>query len=69
MLKQVHRYVAWNEELEVQGSGARVTAEKICQNEAEFMEQIPHYDRGLRYVTENGRSFREYYDKETGLWE
>lgn len=66
--KKVLRYVVFDEELEIRGSGTNITFEQYCAEESEAMEALKSHDRLLRYVSENGRTFREYYNKDTGEW-
>lgn len=67
--KKVLRYVVFDEEPETCGSGSTVTFEQYFTEESAAMEALWHHDRLLRYVSEGGRTFREYYNKDTGEWE
>lgn len=67
--KKVLWYVVFDEELEIQGSGTNITFEQYFTEESDAMEALKSHDRLLRYVSENGRTFREYYHKDTGEWD
>lgn len=66
--KKVLRYVVFDEEPEIRGSGSTITFEQYFTDESAVMEALKSHDRLLRYVSENGRTFREYFNKDTGEW-
>lgn len=66
--KRILAYVVFDEEPEILGSGSTITFEQSFKDEASAMDALKHHDRLLRYVSENGRGYREYFDKETGTW-
>lgn len=66
--KKVLRYVVFDEELEVRGSGTTIVFEQFFTEESAAMDALKNHDRLLRYVSENGRTFREYFNKDTGEW-
>jgi hypothetical protein len=67
--KKILRYVVFDEELEVRGSWTNITFEQYFTEEGAAMEALKGHDRMLRYVSENGRTFREYYNKDSGEWD
>ena len=66
--KKVLRYVVLDEEPEILGSGSNITFETSFIEENAAMDALKDHDRLLRYVSENGRTFREYFNKNTGEW-
>ena len=66
--KKILQYVVFDEEPEILGSGSNITFEQTFIKESVAMDALKHHDRLLRYVSENGRIFREYFNKDTGEW-
>lgn len=66
--KKILRYVVFDEEPEILGSGSSITFEQSFTEESAAMDALKNHDRLLRCVSENGRTFREYFNKETGEW-
>lgn len=66
--KKVLRYVVFDEKPEIMGSGSDITFEQYFKDENAAMEALKHHERLLRYVSEDGRTYREYYNKDTGEW-
>ena len=67
--KKVLQHIVFDEELEIRGSGTTITFQQSFTEESDAMEALKKHDRLLRYVSEDGRIFREYYNKETGEWD
>jgi len=67
--KKILRYVVVDEELEALGSGTNITFEQYFTEENAAMKALKYHDRLLRYVSEDGRTFREYYNKDIGEWD